>query len=75
MNTVTFGGYLAEQIRVCAEHANKTPEAFVLSLFDAGCNAPTENAAHLPRRKNLRHRVQCTSQKIVAALDRKGGAK
>jgi hypothetical protein len=61
MNMVTFSGYIAEQIRVCADRAKITPEAFVLSLFDKGCNAPKAKAMLAPQNKSLRRRVQCTS--------------
>lgn len=62
-NTIIFTGYLAEQIRLCAERANKTPEAFIVSLFAEGCNAPAESAAHLPRRNISRHGVHCTQNR------------
>lgn len=39
-NVVVFTGYLAEMIRLQAEKKGMTPEAYVLSFFDRGCNAP-----------------------------------
>ena len=38
--TQTFTGYLAELIRLQAERVGKTPQAYVLSFFEARCNAP-----------------------------------
>lgn len=43
MNTeivITFDGYLAELIKIVAEREKKTPEEYILSLFDVRCNAP-----------------------------------
>ncbi len=40
MNEVVFTGMLAELIRLCAERKGVSPSEYVLSLFDAGCNAP-----------------------------------
>ena len=41
-NVVVFEGYIAAQIELQAERAGKTPQEYVLSFFDTGCNAPTE---------------------------------
>ena len=40
MNEIVFEGYLAELIALRAERQGMTPEAYVLSIFDNGCNAP-----------------------------------
>ena len=39
-NEIVFEGYLAELIRLQAEKAGITPEAYILSFFEEGCNAP-----------------------------------
>lgn len=39
-NEIVFEGYLAELIRLQAEKAGMTPEAYILSFFDKRCNAP-----------------------------------
>ena len=40
MNEIIFEGYLAELIALRAERQGMTPEAYVLSIFAKGCNAP-----------------------------------
>ena len=39
-HTQTFTGYFAEVIRLQAERAGKTPQAYILSFFESRCNAP-----------------------------------
>lgn len=39
-----FDGYLAELITLQAEKDGMTPEAYILSFFETGCNAPKTTA-------------------------------
>lgn len=43
MNTIFFDGYLAELITLQAERLGLTPEEYILSFFNARCNAPAQN--------------------------------
>ncbi|MBO7689048.1 MAG: hypothetical protein J6V72_21900 [Kiritimatiellae bacterium] len=54
MNEIIFEGYLAELIALRAERLGMTPEAYVLSIFAKGCNAPE------PGGDSFCDEVQCT---------------
>ncbi len=54
MNEIVFEGYLAELIALRAERQGMTPEAYVLSIFAKGCNAPESGG------DSFCDEVQCT---------------
>ena len=54
MNEIIFEGYLAELIALRAERQGMTPEAYVLSIFAKGCNAPESGGG------SFCDEVQCT---------------
>lgn len=49
--TARFDGYTAELIRLQAEKKGMSVEAFVISLFDTGCNAPASNGRRKDQKK------------------------
>lgn len=57
---IVFDGYVAELIRLQAEKLGLTPEAYIISFFKAGCNAPRLNLKP-SRCVAFAQRVQCTS--------------
>lgn len=61
---VTFTGYLAEVIRLQAEREEKTPQDYVISFFDARCNAPNPLPIVLKAKQSgmnfFTTKVQCT---------------
>ena len=40
-HVLIFSGYLAELIKLQAERIGLTPQAYILSFFEGGCNAPS----------------------------------
>ena len=54
-HTQTFTGYLAELIRLQAERMGKSPQAYVLSFFETGCNAPCAAQVVFKKRETDSH--------------------
>ena len=72
-HTQTFSGYLAELIKLRAERAGMTPQEYVLSFFERGCNAPSGAVGSLSKETANNHflHARCIAPCALSRLKRR----